>query len=164
MAGRIDRRAAGIGAALPTGLLCAAPAPAATLPNADLKSSGHHVGRDQFGNLADLDSDGQSAITQRGGLQGAGCHYIGNSVFIPREDQLQFQQYAGDRTAFLALTRWVAPHADRESLRAIGAQLAAGSRSALEDDYLETAIVADLSVPADANRAGCVMTTPPPLR
>ena len=115
------------------------------------------------GNLADLDSDGQSAITQRGGLRGLGCHYIGNSVFIPGEDQLQFRQYAGDRTTFLALAPWVAPDAARESLRAIGAQLAAGSHNALENDYLETAIVADLPLPPDPNRVGCVTATPPPL-
>jgi len=115
------------------------------------------------GNLADLDSDGQSAITQRGGLPGTRCHYIGNGAFIPGEDQLQFQQYAGDRTTFLALAPWVTPDAGREALRATGAQLAAGSHSALEDDYLETAIVADLPLPADPNRAGCVTATPPPL-
>ncbi len=115
------------------------------------------------GNLADLDSDGQSAITQRGGLPGPGCHYIGNSTFIASEDQIQFQRYAGDRTTFLALAPWVAPDASRESLRGIGAQLAAGSHSALENDYLETAIVADLPVPPDPNRPGCVTAIPPPL-
>jgi hypothetical protein len=115
------------------------------------------------GNLADLDSDGQSAITQRGGLLGPGCHYIGNSAFIEGEDERQFQQYAGERTSFLALAPWVAPDQSREALRAIGAQLAAGSGSALEDDYLETAILADLPIPPDPNRSGCVTAAPPPL-
>ena len=96
-------------------------------------------------------------------LPGPGCHYIGNSAFIPSEDQLQFQQYAGDRTTFLALAPWVAPDASRESLRGIGAQLAAGSHGALENDYLETAIVADLPMPPDPNRPGCVTAIPPPL-
>src|SRR5205807_7608505 len=33
------------------------------------------------GNLADLDSDGQSAITQPGLPAGPGCHYLGNAEF-----------------------------------------------------------------------------------
>jgi hypothetical protein len=115
------------------------------------------------GNLADLDSDGQSAITQRGGLPGPGCHYIGNSVFVPAEDQLQFQQYAGNRTTFLSLAPWVVPDAERSKLREVGAKLAAGSHSTLENDYLETAIVADLPIPPDPNRPGCVTASPPPL-
>jgi hypothetical protein len=123
----------------------------------------YNVDAMMVGNLADLDSDGQSAITQRGGLPGPGCHYIGDGAFVPGEDQLQFQSYAGDRTTFLALAPWVVPDAGRESLRAIGAQLAAGSHSALENDYLETAIVADLPVPADPTRVGCVTSPPPPL-
>ena len=53
--------------------------------------------------------------------------------------------------------------ADRSSLREVGAQLAAGSRSALENDYLETALVADLPIPADPHRTGCVTASPPPL-
>ena len=47
------------------------------------------------GNLADLVFDGQSAITQRGGLRGPGCHYIGNGAFVPGEDQRRFRAYAG---------------------------------------------------------------------
>ena len=123
----------------------------------------YNVDAMMVGNLADLDSDGQSAITQRGGLPGQGCHYIGNREFIPGEDETQFQQYAGDRTSFLVLAPWVVPDADRSSLREVGAQLAAGSRSALENDYLETALVADLPIPADPNRTGCVTASPPPL-
>jgi hypothetical protein len=115
------------------------------------------------GNLADLDSDGQSAITQRGGLPGPGCHYIGDSAFVPGEDQQQFQQYAGNQTTFLALSPWVAPDGEREALRAIGGELAADSRNALENDYLETALVADLPIPPDPARRGCVTATPPPL-
>ena len=123
----------------------------------------YNVDAMMVGNLADLDSDGQSAITQRGGLPGPGCHYIGNREFIPGEDETQFQQYAGDRTSFLALAPWVVPDADRSSLREVGAQLAAGSHSTLENDYLETALVADLPIPADLNRTGCVTASPPPL-
>jgi hypothetical protein len=123
----------------------------------------YNVNAMMVGNLADLDADGQSAITQRGGLPGSGCHYIGNSAFIPSEDEPRFQQYAGNRTTFLALAPWVAPDGDRASLRAIGAQLAAGAHSPLENDYLETAIVADLPSPPDPTRAGCVTAAPPPL-
>jgi hypothetical protein len=123
----------------------------------------YNVDAMMVGNLADLDSDGQSAITQRGGLRGAGCHYIGNGAFVPSEDQLQFQPYAGGRTTFLALAPWVLADSERGSLRAIGAQLAAGSHSALENDYLETALIADLPLPQDRRRAGCITATPPPL-
>jgi hypothetical protein len=123
----------------------------------------YNVDAMMVGNLADLDSDGQSAITQRGGLLGPGCHYIGNSAFIPGEDEPRFQQYAGDRSTFLALAPWVTPDASREALRATGAELAAGSHSVLENDYLETALVADLPIPADPGRRGCVTAQPPPL-
>jgi hypothetical protein len=121
----------------------------------------YNVDAMMVGNLADLDSDGQSAITQRGGLSSDGCHYIGNSSFASGEDQQQFAQYAGNRTTFLALAPWVAPDGSRESLRAIGAELAADSHSAIENDYLETALAADLPIPRDSSRAGCVTAAPP---
>src|SRR5207244_4001078 len=95
------------------------------------------------GNLADLAFDGQSAITQRG-LRGAGCHYIGNRTFVPGEDQPAFRGYAGARPAFLALAPWVTRDGPRAQLRQVGASLAPASGSGLEDDYLETALVADL--------------------
>jgi hypothetical protein len=121
----------------------------------------YNVDAMMVGNIADLDSDGQSAITQRGGLADSGCHYIGNGEFVPGEDELRFEQYAGSRDTFLALAPWVAPDSSRESLRAVGAELAAGSRSPIEDDYLETAVVADLPIPVDAARTGCI-TAPAP--
>jgi hypothetical protein len=108
------------------------------------------------GNLADLSFDGQSAITQRGGLRGAGCHYIGNGGFVTGEDEAQFRGYAGNQRDFLALAPWVARDGSRASLRAVGQQLAAGSGSARSDAYLETAIVADLPLPVDSHRRGCV--------
>ena len=107
------------------------------------------------GNLADLAFDGQSAITQRG-LRGRGCHYIGDAAFIPREDRADLRRYAGNRPEFLALAPWVATDRSRAQLRAIGAELAPGSGSPLEDDYAETAVVADLPVPVDRHRVGCV--------
>lgn len=106
------------------------------------------------GNLADLLFDGQSAITQRG-LHGPGCHYIGNSVFVPGEDQTVFRRYAGGKPDFLALAPWVVPDASRAALRAVGASLAPGSGSRLSDDYLETALVADVPIPVDRGRRAC---------
>jgi len=107
------------------------------------------------GNLADLAFDGQSAITQRG-LQGSGCHYIGNAAFIPGEDRPDVLGDAGAKSEFVALAPWVARDGPRSSLRQIGAALAPGSGTALENDYLETALIADLPVPPDPRRAGCV--------
>jgi hypothetical protein len=106
------------------------------------------------GNLADIPFDGQSAITQRG-LRGRGCHYIGNSVFVPGEDQTMFRQYAGFKPDFLALAPWVVGDSSRAALRAVGDSLAPGSGSRMEDDYLETALVADLPFPVDRGRRGC---------
>jgi hypothetical protein len=108
------------------------------------------------GNLADLVFDGQSAITQRGGLRGPGCHYIGDRSFVSGEDQAQFRGYAGTQHDFLALAPWVSADGSRASLRATGRQLAAGSGSSRVDRYLETAIVADLPLPVDPRRQGCV--------
>lgn len=106
------------------------------------------------GNLADLPFDGQSAITQRG-LPGVGCHYVGNGQFVTGEDRADLQLYAGSQAGFLLLAPWVAPDGSRSSLRIVGAALAPGSRSPLENDYLETALVADLPFPPDPARPGC---------
>lgn len=107
------------------------------------------------GNLADLAFGGQSAITQRGGLAGPGCHYVGNGAFVPGEDRPELRGYAGDQRGFLALAPWVAPDGPREGLRATGAALAPGSRSPLEGAYLQTALIADLTFPPDPSRPGC---------
>ncbi len=107
------------------------------------------------GNLADLPFDGQSAITQRGGLTGAGCHYIGDAAFVPAEDSPKDRQYAGDQRDFLALAPWVSADGPRDALRAVGAKLAPGSLDPLENDYLETALVADLPFPVDSRRPAC---------
>ena len=115
------------------------------------------------GNLADLAFDGQTAITQRG-LRGRGCHYIGDSAFVPSEDQTQFRRYAGRKQRFLAILPWVVGDRSRAALRAVGAELAPGSGSPTVDDYLESAIVADLPVPVDRRRSDCVTATRPPAR
>ena len=94
------------------------------------------------GNLADLPFDGQSAILQRGAHQPP-ASYIGDGSLQP-EDNPADAVYAGNKPQFLALTPWVVPDADRTSLRAEGGRLAPGSGDPQDDEYLETAIYADL--------------------
>lgn len=106
------------------------------------------------GNLADLAFDGQSAITQRG-LRGKGCHYIGNAAWQAGEDRPDLKGSAGPKPGFLALAPWVTPDGPRSALRATGGRLAPGSGDPEENDYLETALVADLPFPPDPRRAGC---------
>src|SRR5205807_3269795 len=108
------------------------------------------------GNLADLAFDGQTAITQRA-LHGRGCHYIGNGAFQPTEDRADLTPYAGRRPGFLALAPWVVSDRSRTQLRAVGAELAPGSGSALQNDYVETAVVADLPLPVHRRRPDCAL-------
>jgi hypothetical protein len=102
------------------------------------------------GNLADTPFDGQSAILERG-LQGSGCHYIGNATFVAGDDDPALRADAGAKPQFLALAPWVARDGDRATLRAAGAAL---PRS---DGYVQTALIADLPFPADRTRPGCVV-------
>jgi glycerophosphoryl diester phosphodiesterase len=95
------------------------------------------------GNLLDLVFDGQSAITKRG-ANAPLRHYVGNLEFNPATDPAEYQVYAGGKPEFLVLAPWVTADAPRDALRATGARLAAGSNDPLENDYLETAIWADL--------------------
>jgi len=106
------------------------------------------------GNLADLAFDGQTAITQRR-LRGPACHYVGNERWIDGEDRPDLKDEAGPKREFLAIAPWVTGSAPRDDLRAVGARLAPGSGDALENDYLETAVVADLTFPRDPGRIGC---------
>ena len=107
------------------------------------------------GNLVDLPFDGQSAITQRG-LHGGGCHYVGNQRLDPADgDPASAAGDAGDKPEFLALAPWVRGDAPRSELRDTGKRLAPGSGDPLENDYAETALVADLTFPPDPARAGC---------
>ncbi|HVT36103.1 MAG TPA: hypothetical protein VHE37_10975 [Nevskiaceae bacterium] len=94
------------------------------------------------GNLLDLPFDGQSAITHRG--TGGSAHYIGNLEFIDGTDLPAYQPYVGDHASFAALAPWVTPDTSRAALTATGSALAPGSGDALENDYLETAVWADL--------------------
>ncbi|MEA2346624.1 MAG: hypothetical protein QOG62_411 [Thermoleophilaceae bacterium] len=120
------------------------------------------------GNLADLPFDGQTAITQRGlrapqGAPGpAKCTYVGNGRALPEDpagidvggQRLPTRRFTGPKREFLALAPWVA-EGDRASLRSTAARLAPGSGDPLENDYLETAIAADLTFPPDPRRPAC---------
>jgi glycerophosphoryl diester phosphodiesterase len=112
------------------------------------------------GNLADLVFDGQSSITQRRPAQGRGCNYIGNRRFMPKppeNDPPKFHPYAGPKRQFLALAPWVVRgSSNRDRLRNVAADLAPGSGSAIENDYLETALIADLPLPPSKHRRACV--------
>lgn len=107
------------------------------------------------GNLADLVFDGQTAITQRGKARGKGCTYVGNRRFTEGADPEYLRPYAGPKREFLAIAPWVTPDAPRDELRATAAALAPGSRSPLENDYVETAVIADLPFPVDRSRPAC---------
>jgi glycerophosphoryl diester phosphodiesterase len=115
------------------------------------------------GNLADLVFDGQSSIAQRGRARGKGCNYVGIRTLMPdppENDPEDFRPYSGRKRQFLALAHWVRPGADRDRLRATAADLAPGSGSPLENDYLETALIADLPFPPDKHRRGCARGEP----
>ena len=111
------------------------------------------------GNLADLTFDGQTAITQRGLRGWSRCTYVGNSRFQggpPENDAASLEPYAGPKREFLALAPWVTPDAPRAALRATQAKLAPGSGDRLQNDYVETAIAADLPFPPDSWRRNCI--------
>jgi hypothetical protein len=119
------------------------------------------------GNLADLPFDGQSAITQRGLRTGPGCAYVGSSRFVPGKDPERFaiggedlaaRPYAGPKTEFLAMAPWVVPDAPREQLEPVSAALDASGNGRLENDYVETALVADLPFPPRPDRRSCAGT------
>jgi len=103
------------------------------------------------GNLLDLDFDGQSAILARG-HDGPLRHYVGNARLDSADgDPTVAKVYVGGKRQFLALAPWIAGGGSRAALRATGARLAAGSGSAQENDYLETAVYADLEPPPDSS-------------
>jgi hypothetical protein len=111
------------------------------------------------GNLADLPFDGQTAIAQRGRARGHGCFFVGSRRFRPgppEGDQPDAARYAGPKRQFVAIAPWVTPKASRSKLRATAAKLAPGSHDPLENDYVETAVIADLPFPVDRSRRGCV--------
>ena len=114
------------------------------------------------GNLADLEFDGQTAITQRGlrGPKGRSrrCAYIGDASLMPgppENDPAAYAPYAGGKRQFLGLAPWVVDSRSRDELRAAGSALAPGSGAPRENDYLETAVIADLPFPPDPRRPNC---------
>jgi len=119
----------------------------------------YNVTPHMVGNLADLAFDGQTAITQRG-LRGRRCHYIGNRRWTRGEDRPDLRGEAGGKSEFLAIAPWVRRDGPRNDLRAVGAKLAPGSGDRLENDYLETAVVADLTFPRDPRRPSCAQLRP----
>jgi hypothetical protein len=121
----------------------------------------YNVTPHMVGNLADLVFDGQTAITQRGlkGPRGAkraraACNYVGNDRFLT-EDPPEYEVYAGPKREFLGLAPWAVPDGPRDELREVGAALAPGSDDPRENDYLETAVVADLPYPPVPRRPNC---------
>ena len=105
------------------------------------------------GNLSDTPFDGQSAIFERGRV-GAGCHYVGDAAFVRGQDDPALAPYAGPKPQFLALAPWVVPAGPRAALTPVGAALAAGSS---RYGYVQTAVIADLPVPIDRHRRGCLI-------
>ena len=94
------------------------------------------------GNLLDMPFDGQSAILARG-ARARPTTYVGN---LPRE-----RVESGPKPEFLVLTPWVRGDGSRADLVATSARLAPGSGDPLENDYLQTALYADL-LPVGARR------------
>jgi hypothetical protein len=115
----------------------------------------YNVTPHMVGNLADLAFDGQTAITQRGLRGPRRCTYVGNRRPLS-EDRPPFRRYAGPRRHFLAIVPWVRRDGPRAALERTSDRLAPGSGDRLENDYLETAVVADLPFPRDARRANCL--------
>jgi glycerophosphoryl diester phosphodiesterase len=105
------------------------------------------------GNLLDLPFDGQSAITARAAQQPLRS-YVGNTAPLDPRDDPEYRVYAGGKRHFLALAPWVVPDGPRPDLQQVSARLAPGSGDPLENDYLQTAVHADL-LPACPGRSRC---------
>jgi len=121
----------------------------------------YNVTPHMVGNLGDLPFDGQTAITQRGlkGPKGvkparAKCNYVGNARF-QAGDPAEYEVYAGPKREFLGLAPWAFPDGPRSELRADAEALLAGSGDPRENDYLETAVIADLPFPPVPRRDNC---------
>ena len=114
------------------------------------------------GNLLDLPFDGQSAITGRTGGAPARA-YIGNREPLDPRDPTAYSVYAGTKPHFLALAPWVTADAPRAAAR--GDRRAAGTRAAAtprENDYLQTAVYADLAPGSAASPTQAVRPTQRP--
>ncbi len=107
------------------------------------------------GNVGDLTFDGQSAISQRGRARGRGCHYVGDRRWIAGEDRPDLTDEAGRKRQFLAIAPWVVSDRSRGALRAVSRRLAPLSGDKIENDYVETAVAADMPFPVSTSRRGC---------
>jgi glycerophosphoryl diester phosphodiesterase len=102
------------------------------------------------GNLGDLPFDGQTAITQRGLRGDLRCTYVGNDTFDPGDgDPASARRAAGRKRQFLAIAPWPSHSRSRATLRAVSRRLTA------TNDYLETAVLADLPFPPVRRRPAC---------
>ncbi|MHB8511088.1 MAG: hypothetical protein ACYDCC_02810 [Actinomycetota bacterium] len=124
-----------------------------TVPNFKYIVCAHMVG-----NLLDIPFDGQTAILERG-LTGNGSSYVGawavdHDATPPHQDSPEYQNFAGLKPEFLALAPWafaddltIPIDQDRTRLNDLATSLMPGSGSPNENNYLETAIAADLTTP-----------------
>jgi hypothetical protein len=103
----------------------------------------YNITAHMVGNLLDVTFDGQTAITRRG-HDGTGQHYAGNTEFVPDRDVDAYRVHVGAKPEFVVLAPWVVEDTDRSRLAEVAAALAPGSGDELENDYLETAVWADL--------------------
>ena len=111
------------------------------------------------GNLADLAFDGQTAITQRGLRGSRAAPTWATRASCPtrrRATPHRSRRTPGRKREFLALAPWVVPDAPRAALRAVRPSSPPGSGDPLENDYLETAVAADLPFPPDSWRRNCI--------
>mgnify|MGYP000098925789 CR=1 FL=1 len=115
----------------------------------------YNVTPHMVGNLGDLPFDGQTAITQRGLIGKKKCAYVGNLKLVSG-DSPSYKAYAGAKRQFLTLAPWVRKDGPRAQLVKAGQALLAGSGKKMENNYLETAAIADLPFPPKKKRANCV--------
>ena len=71
-------------------------------------------------------------------------------------ETLGLRGFAGPKHEFLALAPWVRRDGPRDGLRRTSDALAPDGNGPRENDYLETAVAADLPFPPDPGRRGCI--------
>jgi hypothetical protein len=114
------------------------------------------------GNLVDLPFDGQISIKRRDNPAPAATRrFVGNRALLEGRDPASAAPFAGDKDEFLVVGPWVldedpsAPLAeDRARLAERARAMLAGAGGEFENDYLETAVWADLVPPAAADDPG----------
>jgi hypothetical protein len=110
------------------------------------------------GNLVDLPFDGQVSIKRRDNPRpGATRRFVGNAELVPDRDPGSAAPFAGDHDEFVVVAPWVLdeepslPVAEhRARLAARAEAMLAGAGGEHENNYLETAVWADL-VPPDGD-------------